>query len=134
MNEAFSLYMMTELCTRYGISRKTGYKWLARFDEAGQQGLWDRSRAPHHCPHRISDEIAALICAARCQHPSRGLATLLDWLGPRHPDLELPAVSTAGNLPIFPFAQKALDAARELCWDRESDLMILVYETVVGMT
>ena len=30
-----SLYSMTELCARYGISRKTGYKWLDRFTEEG---------------------------------------------------------------------------------------------------
>ncbi|PYN26894.1 MAG: hypothetical protein DMD99_03920 [Candidatus Rokuibacteriota bacterium] len=44
------LYTMAELCTRYGISRKTGYKWLDRFEEAGRQGLRDRSRAPRRCP------------------------------------------------------------------------------------
>jgi transposase len=43
-----------ELCARYGISRKTGYKWLARYHEEGRRGLTDRSHAPHHCPHRIS--------------------------------------------------------------------------------
>jgi transposase InsO family protein len=91
-------YTMSELCARYGISRKTGYKWLGRFDEAGRQGLQDRSRAPHQCPHRISEEVAALICAARRQHPSWGPAKLLAWLGPRHPALDLPASSTAGDL------------------------------------
>lgn len=93
-----SLYAMTELCARYGISRKTGYKWLARFDEAGRQGLQDRSRAPHHCPHRIPDEVAEVICDARRQHPSWGPEKLLAWLAPRRPDLALPAVSTAGDL------------------------------------
>ncbi len=68
------LYTMVELSARYGISRKTGYKWLARFEEAGRQGLQDRSRAPHQCPHRIADKVAALICAARRQHPSWGPA------------------------------------------------------------
>ncbi len=92
------LYTMTELCERYDISRKTGYTWLDRFDEAGRQGLGDRSRAPHHCPHRISDEIARLICDARRQHPSWGPDKLLDWLEPRHPDRDWPAVSTAGDL------------------------------------
>ncbi len=92
------LYTMAELCARYGISRKTGYKWLARFDEAGRQGLSDRSRAPHQCPHRIADEAAALICAARRQHPPWGPAKLLAWLRPRHPALDLPAISTAGDL------------------------------------
>jgi putative transposase len=92
------LYAMAELCARYGISRKTGYKWLARFDEGGRRGLRDRSRAPHHCPHRIARDIAAVICAARRQHPSWGPAKLLAWLPPRHPGLEWPAVSTAGDL------------------------------------
>jgi len=49
-------------------------------------------------PDRISDAVAAVICAARRQHPSWGPAKLLAWLGPRHPALELPAVSTAGEL------------------------------------
>jgi transposase-like protein len=44
------LYPVTELCARYGISRKTGYKWLDRFEVEGRRGLADRSRAPHHCP------------------------------------------------------------------------------------
>lgn len=93
-----ALYTMVELCTRYGISRKTGYKWLERFEAGGRPGLRDRSRAPRHCPHRISDAIAELICAARRQHPSWGPAKLLDWLRPRHPALDLPASSTAGDL------------------------------------
>jgi transposase InsO family protein len=92
------LYTMVELCTRYGISRKTGYKWLGRFEDAGRQGLQERSRAPHACPHRIAEEVATLICAARRQHPSWGPAKLLDWLRPRHPGADLPASSTAGDL------------------------------------
>ena len=92
------LYPMTELCARYGISRKTGYKWLARFDAAGRQGLRDRSRAPHHCPHRMATETAQLICDARRQHPSWGPEKLLAWLAPRYPRLALPAISTAGDL------------------------------------
>ena len=38
------LFSMTELCARYGISRKTGYKWLGRYGEQGRAGLGDRSR------------------------------------------------------------------------------------------
>lgn len=48
------LLPVTELCARHGISRKTGDKWLARFEERGRQALADQSRAPHHCPHWIS--------------------------------------------------------------------------------
>jgi putative transposase len=49
-------------------------------------------------PHRIADDVAALICLARRQHPSWGPEKLLQWLALRHPDLALPAVSTAGDL------------------------------------
>lgn len=51
-----------ELCVRYAISRKTGYKWLVR---TGWHGLQDRSHAPHHCPRRIAPAIAELLCGAR---------------------------------------------------------------------
>jgi transposase InsO family protein len=92
------LYATKELCARYSISRKTGYKWLDRFEEGGRSALVDRSRAPHHCPHLISEEIARLICDARSRHPSWGPEKLLDWLRPRHPGVTWPAVSTAGDL------------------------------------
>src|SRR4029453_2839381 len=92
------LSTMAELCTRYRISRKPGSKWLPGFAAPGRQGLADRSRAPHQCPHRIAPEVAAVICAARRQHPSWGPAKLLAWLEPRHPGLDLPAISTAGDL------------------------------------
>jgi hypothetical protein len=97
-DDQLALYTMSELCDRYGISRKTGYKWLARFDAGGRVGLRDRSRAPHRCPHRIADDVAQLICGARRQHPGWGPEKWLQWLAPRHPALALPAVSTAGDL------------------------------------
>ena len=97
-DDRLALYSRTELCERYGISRKTGYKWLDRFNAGGRAGLSDRSRAPHQCPHRITDDVAQLICLARRRHPSWGPEKLLQWLEPRHPDVEWPAVSTAGDL------------------------------------
>jgi putative transposase len=92
------LYSMVELCERYGVSRKTGYKWVERFEQEGPDGLGERSRAPHHCPHRIAADVAAAICAGRRQHPSWGPDKILHWLKRRHPELELPATSTAGDL------------------------------------
>jgi putative transposase len=47
-DHAGGLFTMTELCARHTISRKTGYKWLERFDEGGRAALGDRSRAPLH--------------------------------------------------------------------------------------
>src|SRR6266550_9363931 len=93
-----SLYTMTELCVRYNVSRKTGYKWLDRMEEGGRAALHDRSRAPHHCPHRIAADVAERICAARQAHPSWGPRMLLQWLERRAPDLDWPAPSTAGDL------------------------------------
>src|SRR3989442_15998059 len=101
-DDRLGLYTTTELCARYNISRKTGYKWLARYHEDGRRGLTDRSHAPHHCPHRMAPEIAELLCAARRHHPDWGSGKLLDWLAPRHPEIAeaaWPAVSTAGDPP-----------------------------------
>lgn len=93
------LYTMTELCARYAVSRKTGYKWIARYDAGGRPGLRDRSRAPHTCPHRMTDAVAALLVRAKRQHPDWGAEKLLQWLEPRHPDIAAwPAISTAGDL------------------------------------
>src|SRR2546427_346846 len=92
------LYTVTELCARYGVSRKTGYKWLARYADVGVAGLAERSRAPHRCPHRIAPAVAAAIVETRRQHPSWGPRKLLVWLAAHRSGLELPAASTAGHV------------------------------------
>ena len=92
------LYTMTELSARYAVSRKTGYKWVARYDAGGRPALQDRSRAPHQCPHQISQAVAQLLLTARRQHPDWGPEKLLQWLEPRHPAVAWPAISTAGDL------------------------------------
>jgi transposase InsO family protein len=92
-------FSMQELCMRYAISRKTGYKWVARVAEDGRRGLLERSRAPHSCPHQTSEAVAAQIIAARLAHPDWGPQLLLDWLRPRHPRRhDWPATSTAGAI------------------------------------
>jgi len=92
------LYTMTELCARYAISRKTGYQTLERMEEGGLAALRERSRAPHHCPHRIPAALADRICAAREAHPSWGPRILIDWLREQDPRSAWPAASTAGDL------------------------------------
>jgi transposase InsO family protein len=94
-----ALYDMTTLCARYGVSRRTGYKWLARYAAEGPQGLHDRSHAPHACPHRIAAELATLLLATRRAHPSWGPAKLVQYLAPRHSRVEAwPAISTVADL------------------------------------
>lgn len=51
---------------QFGISRKTAYKWLARFD--AEQPLTDHSRKPHHSPGRTSDALEAAVLAVRDQY------------------------------------------------------------------
>jgi transposase InsO family protein len=92
------LFTMTELCERFGISRKTGYKWLSRYREEGVEGLQDRSRAPKHCPHSTPEAVQELVIEARQAHPRWGPRKLLDYLGPRHPEVPLPAPSTVGDI------------------------------------
>ncbi|QDU59451.1 Integrase core domain protein [Planctomycetes bacterium Pan216] len=54
----------SELCRRFGISRKTGYKWLARYEASGGSGLEDRSRRPVSSPGRTSEEMESVVLAA----------------------------------------------------------------------
>jgi transposase InsO family protein len=92
-------FTMSELCARYGVSRRIGYKWLARYDAEGRRGLRDRSRAPHHCPHKIASSIAELLVGEREAHPHWGARKLLKVLANRHPKLRAwPAASTVADL------------------------------------
>ncbi len=56
---------MTELCERFGTSRKTGYKIMARYEERGPEGLRDQSRAPSEHPNQTPPDIEAAILRVR---------------------------------------------------------------------
>lgn len=61
---------ISALCRRFDISRKTGYKWLRRFEQEGAAGLRDRSRRPHSSPNRTPEPIEAAVCGVRRAHPT----------------------------------------------------------------
>ena len=63
---------MSELCHRFGISRKTGYKYLNRYNAEGIDGLADRSKRPQFCPHATDPKTERLILRLRDQHPAWG--------------------------------------------------------------
>jgi transposase InsO family protein len=63
---------MSELCRRFGISRKTGYKWLGRVKGAGAAGLADRSRRPRRSPGRTAAVMEAQVVELRGAHPAWG--------------------------------------------------------------
>jgi putative transposase len=102
------VYSMTELCERFGIRRNTGYQWVRRYTAQGLAGLQEQSRAPPRCPHRMSEEVEAVLLEAKQAHPHWGPRKILPYLARRQPDLGLPAPSTAGEL----FQRAGLSQAR----------------------
>jgi putative transposase len=88
------LFTMTELAAHYGVSRKTGYKWLAQFDAEGVLGLRDRSRSPHHHPQAIDLELIDALVAIRRRHPRWGPKKLLAVAARQQPAIAWPARST----------------------------------------
>ena len=88
------LFTMTELAGQYGISRKTGYKWVAEYEAHGALGLCDRSRRPHHSPHATAAELVDTLLALRRRHPLWGATKLLAIAARRDPRAAWPSRST----------------------------------------
>lgn len=88
----------TDLCGRFGVSRKAGYKWVERYEDGGIEALKDRSHAPHSHPHAVTAEVVEEFLAARHKHPRWGPRKLIVVVRRRRPELELPAASTVGEL------------------------------------
>jgi putative transposase len=98
------------ICRQFGVSRRVGYKWLGRYEEAGVEGLLDRSRAPLHHPQAIADHLAEQCLAVRRAHPSWGPLKVLAFLERRAPRTNWPAASTIGAL----FDREGLTVKRKL--------------------
>lgn len=88
----------TELCRRYGIQRRIGYKWVQRYLRDGPAGLADRSRAPLHHPQQIAPERVSRILDIRGQHPLWGALKIRAVLGREQPRQQPPAGSTIGEM------------------------------------
>ena len=91
-------FTISELASRYGVSRKTLYKWLSRHDALGLEGLIDHSRAPIECPHRTPVAIADEIVAFKRRFPFMGPKKIVCRLRELNPDMEWPAASTAHDI------------------------------------
>jgi putative transposase len=90
---------MAQLCREYGVSRRTGYKWQARYQQLGVHGLKDQSTAPHGHPNELSATMHQRIVELRGQHPrwgARKLRVLLERES--KPDQAIPAASTIGEV------------------------------------
>ncbi len=89
---------IVEICDRFGISEKTGQKWLKRFRGEGPSGLTDRSRARLVQPQRITPQVAERVIALRRKYPLYGPVMLHDWLRLHEPGEHWPAASSIGEL------------------------------------
>ena len=92
-------FPMRELCARYGISPRVGYKWPARYDAFRLEGLRDQGRRPLHSPTQLAERdpaLVTLLIAAGQQHPMWRPRKLLAYLERRHHRQHWPAPSTIG--------------------------------------
>jgi len=86
---------MASLCREFGISRKTGYKILERFEHCGVEGLSDRARRPHRYANQLPAPVEAAIMAAKQEKPHWGARKIYELLLRRLPShVKVPARST----------------------------------------
>lgn len=86
---------MAALCREFGISRKTGYKILERYEQCGLEGLSDRARRPFRYANQLPEQVEAAIVAARREKPTWGARKIRERLLRRLPHaIKVPACST----------------------------------------
>lgn len=87
------LYTMTELCARYGVSRKTGYKWLRAYERAGPAGLRDGSHRPRTSPQATAPAVVRLILELQRRY-TWGARKVRRLLAARVPAEDVPTKTT----------------------------------------
>jgi putative transposase len=85
---------MAGLCREFGISRKTGYKILTRYNDVGLEGLTDRSRRPYRHANQLPTQIEGLIVRCKQDKPNWGAPKIRERLARLYPDVHTPAIST----------------------------------------
>lgn len=70
-------YFISELADKFGVSRKTAYKWIGRYKDIGVEGLWDQPKTPKHVPGKVDDEIEAFVVALKDFYKGFGARKLL---------------------------------------------------------
>ena len=90
-------WSVAEVCRRYEVSRKTGYKWLERYEQVGPAGLGDRSHRPYSCPHATPAAVVEQILALQRRY--RWGARKVRWLLARRVPTDLvPTVATVHRI------------------------------------
>lgn len=83
------------LCRRFGITRRTGYKWLERYQQG--ESLGNQNRAPHFRPRQTPPDVEELILSVRINHPTWGPRKILRNLADKGNE-GLPAPSTVAAI------------------------------------
>jgi putative transposase len=91
-------WTMSALCEAYGISRRTGYKWLDRYERLGMEGLKDESRAPKAHPNAVRAMNVEELLRVRRRHRTWGPRKIVAWLEREEPKRSWPATSTVGEI------------------------------------
>ena len=86
------LFTHAELCRRHDISRRTGYKWLERYETEGPDGLLDRSHRPESCPHATEPHVLeAAFKLRKSRKVPWGAGKIRSRLWKLHPDWGVPS-------------------------------------------
>ena len=93
-----SVRSFAAVCDRYGISRKTGYKWMDRWRRAGPVGLESRASRPRHCPWATPREVVEAILEVRRKYEDFGPKKIRWYLETNRPELALPSRQTMHNI------------------------------------
>ncbi|KTD35667.1 transposase (ISmav2) [Legionella moravica] len=96
MEKSFDSF--SELCAFYGVSRKTGYKYVNQFKESGIDGLKERSRSPHRHGLKTAQWMEDNILKIRKKHTSWGGKKIHNWLQQEYPETEWPSKSTIDDI------------------------------------
>ena len=89
---------IAEACRRWGISRKTGYKLLRRYDLDGVDGLRNLSRAARHHPNATASSVADRVIEVKQKRPTWGPKKIVAWLSAHEAAVQWPSHSTAGAI------------------------------------
>lgn len=88
---------LENLCREFGISRKTAYKWLARYQARGRAGLGNRSRAPKRRARQKPAHWKQRVKRVRQARPHWGAKKIQRRLRELYPRVRLPVVRTIGR-------------------------------------
>jgi putative transposase len=89
---------ITDLCLEFGISRKTGYKWLYRFQNEGADGLKDRCRARHTQPLKTTEELTQKVIQTKHRYLKWGPKKIAAFLEQNQPSESWPSATTIGKI------------------------------------